>query len=140
MWELVALGAHHAAVLFGLAQAPAQRRDAVAGEPAVGLDLALARAPGADPTAEALEVGPQPSHAGHVVFELGQLDLQFALGRVGVVGEDVEDHRGAVDHGDAERRLQVALLARQQLVVDGDDVGVLGGDLVFSSSSRPRPK
>ena len=131
-----ALGPHHAAVLFGLPEAAAQRRDPVAGEPAVGLDLALARAPGADaavdaPGAEALEVGPEAPHAGHVVFELGQLDLQLALGRVGVVGEDVEDHRGAVDHRDAERRLQVALLARQQLVVAGDEVGVVGGDLRF---------
>ncbi len=106
-----------------------QRRDPVAGEAAVGLDLGLARAPGADAAvhaacAEALEVGPQPPHAGHVVFELGQLDLQLALGRVGVVGEDVEDHRGAVDHRHAERRLQVALLPRRQLVVAGDQVGV----------------
>ncbi len=42
---------------------------------------------------------------------------------MGVVGEDVEDDRGAVDHRDVERRLQVALLARQQLVVAGDEVG-----------------
>lgn len=126
-----ALGAHHATVLFGLPEPAAQRRDPVAGEPAVGLDLALARAPGADPAAEALEVGPEAPHAGHVVFELGQLDLQLALGGVGVVGEDVEDHRGAVDHRDAERRLQVALLARQQLVVAGDHVGVGGQDFGF---------
>ncbi len=115
-------------------EAAAQRGDPVAGEAAVGLDLALARAPGADAAvhaagAEALEVGPEPPHAGHVVFELGQLDLQLALGRVGVVGEDVEDHRGAVDHRHAERRLEVALLARRQLVVAGDQVGVAGGDL-----------
>ena len=79
--------------------------------------------------AEALEVGPQAPHARQVVFELGQLDLQLALGRVGVVGEDVEDHRGAVDHRHAQRLLQVALLARRQLVVAGDQVGVAGGDL-----------
>ena len=139
----LALGPHHAAVPFGLAQATAQRRDPVAGEAAVGLDLALARAPGADaavdpPGAEALEVGPQPPHAGHVVFELGQLDLQLALGRVGVVGEDVEDHRGAVDHRDAQRLLQVALLARRQLVVAGDQVGVVGGDLRLSAPPAGR--
>src|SRR5262249_26415435 len=60
-----------------------------------------------------------------------ELDLQLALGRVGVVGEDVEDHRGAVDHRDAERRLQIALLAREQLVVAGDQVRVGGGDFGF---------
>ena len=65
---------------------------------------------------------PQPAHAGQVVLELGQLDLELALGGVGVVGEDVEDDRGAVDHGHVERLLEVALLARLELVVAGHDV------------------
>src|SRR2546423_822565 len=44
---------------------------------------------------------------------------------VGVVGEDVEDDRRAVDDRDrVERLLEVALLARAELVVAGDDVGV----------------
>ena len=72
---------------------------------------------------------PQPAHAGKVVLELGQLDLELALGRVGVVGEDVEDHRGAIDHGHAERLLEVALLARAELVVARDDVCVRRGQL-----------
>jgi hypothetical protein len=42
-------------------------------------------------------VGPQPPHAGEVVLELGEFHLQLALGGVGMIGEDVEDHRGAVD-------------------------------------------
>ena len=67
---------------------------------------------------------PQPAHAGHVVFELGQLDLHLALGGVRVAGEDVEDHRGAVDHRDVELGLEVALLARRQLVVGDDDIRV----------------
>ncbi len=125
----VALAAHGRARGLRLAQATAQRGDAVARQPAVGLDLGLARAPRADaavdaPGAEALEVGPQPAHAREVVFELRQLDLKLALGRASVVGEDVEDDRRAVDHRHAELLLEVALLARQQLVVDGDQVGV----------------
>ncbi len=112
-----------------LVEPAAQRGDAVAREPAVGLDLRLARAAGADaavaaPRAEALEVRPQAAHAGHVVLELRELDLELALGRVGVPGEDVEDHRGAVDHRQAELGLEVALLARGQLVVGDDDVRV----------------
>ena len=125
---------HHAAVALQAAEPAAQGGDPVAGEAAVGLDLALTRAPGADPAAEPLEVGPEPPHAGEVVLELGELDLQLALGRVGVVGEDVEDHRGAVDHRHAQRRLEVALLARRQLVVAGDQVGVAGGDLLLHLS------
>jgi hypothetical protein len=110
-------------------QAPAQHGDAVARQPAVRLDLRLARASGADaadaaPGAEALEVRPQPAHAGHVVLELRQLDLQLALGRVRVVGEDVEDHGRAVHDRHVEQLLEVALLPRGELVVAGDHVGV----------------
>jgi hypothetical protein len=106
-----------------------QRRDAVAREAAVGLDLRLARSAGADAAdaaarAQPLEVRPEPTHAGHVVLELGELDLQLAVRRAGVDGEDVEDHGGAVDHRHPDLLLEVALLARAQLVVAGDDVGV----------------
>ena len=107
-------------------QAPAQGGDAIARQAAVGLDLRLPRAARADASAEALEVAPQPAHAGEVVFELCQLDLQLALGAVGVRGEYVQDHRGAVDHRQAQRLLEVALLPRAQLVVAGDQVGIAG--------------
>ena len=125
----LALGAHHLAVGLDVLEPPPQRGDAVAREPAVGLDLRLARAPGADAAdaaagAETLEVRPQAAHAGHVVLELRQLDLELALGGVGVAGEDVEDHRGAVDHRHPELLLEVALLARRELVVDRDEVRV----------------
>ena len=39
-----------------------------------------------------------------------------------MVGEDVEDDRGAVDHRHADGLLQVPLLAGQQLVVAGHEV------------------
>jgi hypothetical protein len=116
--------AHHAAVSLQARQPPAQRSDPVARQPAVGLDLRLARAPGADPAPEPLEVGPEPAHPRQVVLELGELHLELSLGAVGVVGEDVEDHRGAVDHRHAELGLEVSLLARGQLIVAGDQVGV----------------
>ncbi len=72
---------------------------------------------------------PGAAHAGQVVLQLSELDLELALGGVGVVGEDVEDHRGAVDHRNSELGLQVPLLARGELVVGGDQVGIGGGDL-----------
>ena len=84
----------------------------------------LARSPRADPAAEALEVAPQAAHAREVVLQLRQLHLQLALGAAGVRGEDVEDHRRAIDHRQAHGLLQVALLAGAQLVVAGDQVGV----------------
>ncbi len=123
----VALGTHGLAALLDDPELASQRRDPVAGEPAIGLDLGLARSSRADAAvhaagAEPLEVGPQASHAGEVVLELGQLDLELAGGAVGVVGEDVEDDRGPVDDRHAEGALEVALLPRGELVVAGDEV------------------
>ena len=112
-----------------MSQASLERRDPIASQAAVGLDLALAGASGPDPTSESLEVRPQAPHPRQVVLELGQLDLQLALGAVGVGGEDVEDDRRAVDHRDAERGLEVAFLARRQLVVAGHEIRVRRGDL-----------
>ena len=46
--------------------------------------------------------------------------------RVGVLGEDVEDHGGAIDGGAPEQTFQVVLLCWGQLVVEHDGVGVDG--------------
>jgi hypothetical protein len=51
-----------------------------------------------------------------------------------------EDHSGAVDHRHAERRLEVALLARDQLVVAGNEVGVAAGDLRLHVGELPAPE
>ena len=64
------------------------------------------------------------AQAGQAVAQQGQLDLGLALERVGVLGEDVEDHRGAVDGRAPEQLLQVVLLGRAELVVEHDGVGV----------------
>jgi len=58
---------------------------------------------------------------------LGELDLQHALLRRGVLRKDVEDHRRPVDDVDLEHLLQVALLGRRQLVVEDDEVEIEGG-------------
>src|SRR5919107_3943938 len=87
----LALAAHGGAGGARVLEPAAQRGNAVAREAAVGLDLGLTGATCADAAvhasgAEALEVGPQPPHAGEVVLELGELDLELALGGAGVVG------------------------------------------------------
>ncbi len=120
----LALRAHHPARALDVLEPAPQRRDAVARQAPVRLDLALSRAPRPDPAAEALEVAPQAAHAREVVFELGQLDLQLALGARSVVGEDVEDDRRAVDHRQPQRLFEIALLACAQLIVAGDQIGV----------------
>jgi hypothetical protein len=85
-------------------------------------------------------MGPQAPHPGEVVLELGQLDLQLSLGALRVVGEDVEDHRCAIDHRDAERGLEVALLPGGQLVVAGDEIGALGGGLPLELAQLAPPE
>ena len=61
---------------------------------------------------------PHAAHAGQVVLELRQLDLELALGAPGVLGEDVEDELRAVDDTGRQRVLERALLRRVELVVD----------------------
>ncbi len=98
----------------------------------IGLELGLARTAGADPGAaagrhaagllrQALALAAKP---GLEVAELGQLHLGPALHARGVLGEDVEDHGGAVERGAAEELLQVALLGGAQLVVEHHGVAV----------------
>ena len=101
----------------------AQQHHSLPRQPAVGFELGLTRAAGADPAAEPLEMLPHAPHPLQVVLELGQLDLELALGGVGMLGEDVEDHRGAVDHPHLQPVLEMALLTGSELVVAHDHLG-----------------
>ena len=96
--------------------------DPLADDPPVGLELRLARSARADPAAGPRQVGPQPRQAGQLVLELGELDLEAALVRLSVEGEDVEDQPAAVDDLDLEQLLERSLLAGRQLVVGHEDV------------------
>ena len=107
-------------------------RDAAAREPAVGLELRLARAARADAAAEALEVLPHAPHARQVVLELRELDLELPLGAHGVLGEDVEDQLRAVDHA----RLSSASSRKRccdgiELVVDEQALGLGVGEALL---------
>ena len=135
----LALGAHDGPRALDVGQLALERGDPVAGQATVGLDLRLARSARADAGAEALEMRPQAAHPREVVLELGELDLELAVRALGVAGEDVEDHGGAVDDGQPQLLLEVALLARRQLVVAGDHVGVgaLGRLLDLLDLARP---
>ncbi len=106
------------ALLAQLLQAPPQERDPAAGDPAVALELRLARAARADAAAEPLEVLPHAAHAREVVLELRELDLQLALRADRVLREDVEDQLRAVDDARLQRVLERPLLRRLEFVVD----------------------
>ena len=92
---------------------------------AVGLELRLTRTPRADATRLLRQAsGAAAPQAGQSIAQERQLDLGFALEGVGVLGEDVEDHRGAIDRRAPEQLLEVELLSRRELVVEDDGVGV----------------
>ena len=103
---------------------------------AVDLELRLAGSPGADPTGLLGQLATPAPQPGQPVAELGQLDLGLAFLGPGVLGEDVEDHGGAVDGGAAEDLFQVAGLGRGELVVEDDGVGI---DRSWTAPAAPRP-
>ena len=119
-----ALLAAHVALAAEALEPLLQERDPAAREAAVGLELRLAGAAGADAAAEPLEVLPHPAHPRQVVFELRELDLELALGADGVLGEDVEDELRPVDDARLELVLERALLRRAELVVDDEHLGL----------------
>ena len=85
------------AVALDLGDLVAEPMDLLADPAPVGLELALARSPGADPAAGPRQVGPHPGQAREVVLELRELDLEPALAGPRVAGEDVQDQGAAVD-------------------------------------------
>ena len=98
--------------------------DLVSNEAAVGLQLGLAGAPGADASAEPFEVLPLARKPGEEIFVLGKLDLEAAFSGAGSGGEDVEDEGGAVDDLCFEPIFQNPLLGRGELVVYDDGLVV----------------
>ena len=108
-------------------ESPLEERDPRARETAIGLELALTGAARADAATESLEVLPHAAHPRQVVLELGQLDLELALGAPRVLGEDVEDQLRAIDDASAERVLERSLLRRAELVVGEQHLGGRAG-------------
>lgn len=64
------------------------------------------------------------------MIELSQLDLQLAFMSARTLGEDIEDQPGTIEHTTLEGALEVALLARCQGVIEDDQIGLDGLDLV----------
>ena len=91
--------------------------DALADDPAVGLQLRLARAAGADAAAGARKVRPQARQARQLVLELRQLHLEPPSWVRACCAKMSRIRPGAVQDLDAEQRLEAALLVRRQLVV-----------------------
>ena len=77
---------------------------------AIHFELGLARSPGADAAGLLGQLPAAASQAGEPVAKLGQFHLGLALKRRGVLGEDVKDHRCAVERSALQNPLQVELL------------------------------
>jgi hypothetical protein len=92
----------------------------------VDLELGLARAAGADAAGLLAELDAATAETREPVAQLRQLHLHHALLAPGVLGEDVEDQRHAVDDVAPELLLEVALLCGCQLVVEHHHVDVEG--------------
>jgi hypothetical protein len=89
--------------------------------PAVDLQLGLTWPAGTDagtggdpPTSLPGERSTPAAEPGNEIVQLRELDLRLALLGPGMLGEDVQDQRGAVDDLDLQPFLQVAELARGQ--------------------------
>src|SRR5450631_4249279 len=121
-WHRRARCASRGALPLDLSEALAQAAQLLVDEAAVDLDLLLTHAAthaaGADATALAFEVRPPTGEARELVLQLGHLHLDASLRGAGAAREDGQDHLGAVENRYAPALLEVALLARRELVVD----------------------
>src|SRR3546814_6353790 len=107
------------AVLVDLAELGLELVDPSLDAASIDLELGLAGAAGTDAgttgghsAALLRERRALAADAREPVLEQRQLDLGLALHAVGVLGEDVEDHRRAVDGGAPEQLTEVALLGQ----------------------------
>ncbi len=109
----------------------AELGDALVDAPAVGLQLGFTGTTqthttvGATGAATGLPRQRQtpPAQSRDQILQLRQLDLGLAFTRTRVLGEDVEDQRGAVDDLHPQLLLQVPQLAGRELTVADDGVG-----------------
>ena len=128
------LRALHAARLAERLEFAFERGDAALQTPAVDFELRFTGTTRTDESAVAallrqrLAASLEPRQP---VAQQREFDLRLAFERARVLGEDVEDHVGAIDGRAPEDLLEVALLRRRQFVVEHDRVGVDGlGQLV----------
>ena len=99
-------------------QGPFQSLNPISNQAAVGLDLGLARTPGADSAAKALQMGPLASEPRQQILMLSEFDLEPALFRLGTTGEYIEDQRRPIyDFDVSQSILQVVLLRRGKFVI-----------------------
>src|SRR5262249_16668070 len=110
------------ALLAQLVEALVQSADASPDQPAIGLELCLARTTQPDAALLPLEVGPTAHQSRGQMLELRELHLQLTLEAARALREDVEDQRRSIEHATGELALEIAFLARRQWMIDEDQL------------------
>jgi hypothetical protein len=101
---------------------------------AIDLELGFARTPQPYPSDRsgtpgaaarlARKVGPRTRQARESVLILRQFDLKGSLARLSMLGENIQNQRGAIHHthGFSEDLLELALMTWRELVVKEDHI------------------
>jgi len=132
-------------------QAAFQLIDSGAQEAAIAFELGFTRAAQANTPFLALQMGPAAHQASRQMAQLGQFHLQLALEGTRTLGKNVEDEPGPVQHPTLDQRLQIALLAGRQGMIDQhqtgarllhhgpDFLGLAGADEIFRLRAGAMP-
>ena len=111
---LVPLGAH-------LLDLPIEIADPLPDTPAFDLDLLLAESTAGphspSPSADLPVIGVRPDQPGQQVMEPSRLNLESPFVGAGVVSKDLEDDLGPIQDARLDLQLEVALLARAEVLV-----------------------
>ena len=107
-----------------LGQLLLQLGNAAAKVAAVGFQLRLAGAAGADAAALPGQAGSHPGQAGQEILILCQLHLESALGGFGPLRENVQNQGAPVQNGDAQNFLQNPDLGGGEGVVENCHIGL----------------
>lgn len=110
----------NSASLIGLCERLFEGCDSSTDSSAIHLELLLSRTTGSDAGTETGERGTLTCETGQAVAELSELDLNFPLTGMSVLGKYVEDQRCPVHHPDFQSIFELGLLARAQVIIDDE--------------------
>ena len=98
---------------------------------AVGFELGLAGASGADASAEARHGRAVAGQTRQKIIQLRQFDLQFSFAGAGAAGKNIQDQLRAVQDLYVQLFFQIALLGGRKLAIEDHRGRVVQADLGF---------
>ena len=112
-------------MLFQLGKLGLERFHAAADMAAVGLDFRLAGTSGADTASQTGHLNALAGQTRQHVFELRQLDLQFALFGTRAERKNIQNQGGAVNDADVGEVFDIFYLRRGKLAVNDNQIYLL---------------